>query len=125
MLIASQTLAALHGVAHANVRGNIYGDVAALASVGEQQQTSSRVEHLKSSHQHFWATLFGHAADGAENNRACIGWDAGFAHAAPGGGSGCLPQLVAYTVFVFPQNSITLNSANLLRAAQARAPPLA
>lgn len=124
MLIASQTLAALHGVVHTNARGNIYGDVSALA-VGEPQETLLRAEQIPPSHQHFWTALFGHAADGAENNRACVGWDAGFAHAAFGGGSGCLPQLVAYSVFVFPQDSIPPKGANLLRAAQARAPPLA
>lgn len=116
LLVASQTLAALHYVAHANTKS-----VAASSGFGAgETSVDARLASPP-----IWTALFGHATDDTENNSACLAWDAVFASAAQPGDASSIPATVFYSVAAPLAVSVQLDTTDFLGFALARAPPRA
>lgn len=115
LLIAAQTLAAFHSVAHAD--NSKFAVNAECASV--QDATNQAVSNA---HNKFWTALFGHAADGADNAPACAAWDAAFAAIALIDSAKQFPAAVVYSVATISATLLPV-VADLFGIALARAPP--
>jgi predicted ribosomally synthesized peptide with SipW-like signal peptide len=116
LMIAAQTLAAFHSVAHAD--NNKFAVNAERASVHDATNQT-----VSNAHSKFWTALFGHAADGADNAAACVAWDAAFAAVALADSAKQLPAAVVYSVATLPPVTRSPELADFLRLALARAPP--
>jgi hypothetical protein len=111
LFVASQTLAALHHVAHANAKA-----ITASSDIASASQPPSLP---------LWTALFGHSSDGAENTTACLAWDAAFASAAQLGDTASAPTTIAYSIVAPLPVSVDPVPADFLGIALARAPPRA
>jgi hypothetical protein len=125
LFVASQSLAVLHHVAHANAKS-----IAVSSESGVLQNSadpnSNFASHSQTSAQtSIWTALFGHSTDGAENTTACLAWDAAFASTAQLGDTALAPTTVAYSVAAPLPVSVPPVPANFLGIALARAPPRA
>jgi hypothetical protein len=119
LFIASQTLAALHHVAHTNVNLNANANAKAITASSDIA-SASQPPSLP-----LWTALFGHSSDGAENTTACLAWDAAFASAAQLGDTASAPTTVAYSIAAPSPVSVDPVPADFLGIALARAPPRA
>ena len=123
MLIAAQTLVALHSVAHAK-NTSLAGDVerTVFQIDGSKVLAAPPVQNAQNA---FWTALFGHALDGSDNTSACMAWDAAFAVASTLD-SHAQPPVPVFYQLASPSPLITLPvSTDLLGIALARAPPQA
>jgi hypothetical protein len=121
LFVASQSLAVLHHVAHANAKSiAVSGESGALQN---SVDTASR-SHLYA-HSNIWTALFGHSNHDAENTTACLAWDAAFASAAQLGDTASAPATVAYSIAAPLPVSAPPIPADFLGIALARAPPRA
>jgi hypothetical protein len=125
LFVASQSMAVLHHVAHANAKSiAASGESGALQNSADPNTNSASQSHL-SAHSNIWTALFGHSTDGAENTSACLAWDAAFASAAPLGDTALATTTVSYSVATFLPVSVPLVPTDFLGIALARAPPRA
>jgi hypothetical protein len=125
LFVASQSLAVLHHVAHANAKSiAASSESGALQNSADPNSNSASRSHL-SAHSNIWTALFGHSADGAENTTACLAWDAAFASTAQLGDTGLAPTTVAYSIAAPSPVSVDPVPADFLGIALARAPPRA
>jgi hypothetical protein len=115
LFVASQTLAALHHVAHANANANAKA-ITASSDIASASQPPSLP---------LLTALFGHSSDGAENTTACLAWDAAFASAAQSGDTASASTTVAYSIAAPLPVSVDPVPADFLGIALARAPPRA
>jgi hypothetical protein len=121
LMIAAQTLAASHSVAHANNYRFAAG--ADRASVQEATNNVSASPLVNNAHNKFWTALFGHSADGADNGSACVAWDAAFAAAALLDNTEQFSAVVVYSVATSLVSTPFPLLTDLLSVALARAPP--
>jgi predicted ribosomally synthesized peptide with SipW-like signal peptide len=121
LMIAAQTLAAFHSVAHANKNTLVAKvDCVDVQEAANTVLTSSSVSDTRAE---FWNALFGHAADGTDNAAACVVWDAAYAAAALLDAASQPPASVVYSIATLPPVTRSPELADLLRLALARAPP--
>jgi predicted ribosomally synthesized peptide with SipW-like signal peptide len=121
LMIAAQTLAAFHSVAHAN-KNTLAANVDCV-DVHEAANIVLASSSVSDTRAEFWDALFGHAADGADNAAACVVWDAAHTAAALLDAASQPPASVVYRIATLPPVTRSPELADLLRLALARAPP--